>query len=150
MTIKPYEYKPTKKKKQRDELMERIVPTEDEKPLTGFVADLKASPEEERLARAFRASKIGFAFQYEVAVLTSRPGEEKIIDFVVGLLQQPVEVYGRIGHESDSDKSRDRIREIMINEVMRREGRPLLEVVWYYDLTDQAHADAVVQERFGG
>ena len=126
------------------------LPTDDEKPLTGFVADLKASPEEERLARAFRASNIGFAFQDEVAVLTSRPGEEKVIDFVIGLLQQPVEVYGRIGHESDSDKSRDRIREIMINEVMRREGRPLLEVVWYYDLTDQAHADAVVQERFGG
>jgi hypothetical protein len=148
--IRPYKYKKRKKEKRRDEPMERLVREKDEIPLTGFVADLEASPEEERFARALRANNIGFAFQYEMEVLTSIPGEERIVDFVIGRLRQPVEVYGRIGHESESDKARDRIREIMINQEMRVRARPLLEVVWYYDLTDQVQAEAIVKERFSG
>lgn len=149
MTIKPYKF-PKKKKPSRFETVDRLERTEDEEPLTGFVAGLEASPGEERLARAFRASNIGFQFQYELPVLTSLPGQPKKIDFMIGIMQQPVEHYGRIGHESNADKGRDRIREIMINEEMRKRGSPLLEVIWYYETEDQAHADAVVQERFGG
>lgn len=147
MMIKPYKF-PKRKKPKRFETVDRLERATDEKPLTGFVADLEASPEEERFARALRENNIGFSFQYEMLVLTSLPGEEKIVDFVIGIRRQPVEVYGRIGHESASDKSRDRVREIMINEEMRKRGSPLLDVVWYYELEDQDQAIAVVRERY--
>jgi len=147
MTIKPYKF-PKKKKSRPFETVDRLTRAVDERPLTGFVADIEASPEEERFARALRENNIGFSFQYEIPVLTSLPGEEKVVDFVIGIRRQPVEVYGRIGHETNSDKSRDRIREIMINEEMRIKGIPLLKVVWYYELEDQDQANAVVGERF--
>lgn len=147
MTIKPYKF-PKRKKRKRFETVDRLKRTDDERPLTGFVAALEASPEEERFARALRENNIGFSFQYEIPVLTSLPGEEKVIDFVIGIRRQPVEVYGRIGHESNADKAKDRIREIMINEEMRKKGSPLLGVVWYYELEDQEQANAVVGERF--
>lgn len=147
MTIKPHKF-PKREKPARFETVERLTRTDDKRPLTGFVADLEASPEEERFARALRENNIGFSFQFELPVLTSLPGEEKIVDFIIGIRRQPVEIFGRIGHESASDKAKDRVREIMINEEMRQKGRPLIEVIWYYELEDQDQANAVVREKF--
>lgn len=144
MTYIPYKYK-RKKKKPQFRTVDRITPQEGEE-LTGFIGEQEASPYEERFGKALRNNNQGFRFQEAVRVLTNEPGDAKQVDFSVGVLQTPVEVYGEIGHMSVADRQRDRWREILINEEMRRMNRPLLKVVWWYELETQEQADQTVRE----
>lgn len=145
-------YKPTVYKKPRkarqDERERRLKRSFGKEVLSGFIGDKEVSPIEERFARACRNNNIGFEHQFPVKVLTSRPGDKKYVDFLVGKLGTPVEVLGEIGHASSADRGKDKWREDQINQALMPKGHPAMVEVWWYDLENQAQADSIVQELF--
>ena len=144
----PYKYK-TQKEITVEENKGRLPQTFEKEVLTGFIGEKEVSPIEERFARGLRNNNIGFVHEYPVKVFTSRPGDSKFVDFIVGLVRTPVEVLGAIGHESSADRAKDKWREDLINQELMPKGSPPLKEVWWYSLEDQDQADSVVQELFG-
>ncbi len=148
MTYEPYVYK-TKKKRRQDDRKSRLKRSFGKEVLSGYIGDNAVSPIEERFARGLRTNNIGFIHQFPVRVMTSRPGEKKFVDFLVGRMQTPTEVLGEIGHASTADRGKDKWREDQINQELMPKGHPQMVEVWWYELETQKQADRIVQELFG-
>jgi hypothetical protein len=147
MTLGIYKEKVQKGKKRRFRKdFRNFRSPKDDRPLTGEVAGLKASDLEERVARGARKSNRRFEFKVKVAVATSLPDGEKEVDFVFGERQkQPVAVYGEIGHSTTSDRAKDSEREVALNDAFRKMGWLPLQVIWWWELSNQSMADRRVR-----
>lgn len=113
--ITGYRYPKPKKSKRVRRTNRLTLPNEDE-GLTGFVQNLKASADEERVARGLKQRGLKFLFQQKLKVGTQF--EKKDIDFLVMTLPKPtpLEVDGMIGHYTQSQQNADRLREVIINQ----------------------------------
>jgi len=128
-----------------------IGPLKDPHPLTGRVQGQAASDLEERFARALSRTDLGYQFQVRVRTVGGVPGQEKRIDFIVedgpGC---PVEIDGPFAHHTAAQQGADLVREILLNEALRRRGMlPIRRVKWW-QLETQALANRLVTEIFGG
>ncbi len=115
-------------------------------PLTGILNKKNASDIEERFGRALRKNAKQFNFQVDIALTDDN---KKNVDFLVndGFIT-PVETYGEIGHNSDSQRSADAVREARLNEYFARQGVQPLRIVWWYQIPNQEVADQLVREMF--
>ena len=113
--IQGYRY-PKPKKSQRVRRTNRLTTPLAEEGLTGLVQGLNASADEERVARGLKIRGLKFTFQQKVKVPTQI--EAKNVDFLVMTLPRPtpLEVDGFIGHYTQSQQSKDKLRELIINQ----------------------------------
>lgn len=147
----PYKFKSTSRGRESAPTIFRPSPAELDEGLTGFVRGYNASDIEERFARALIAIDVGFWFQYKIDTITSLPDQEKRVDFVVFWMPGkvvPVDIYGDRWHSTAGDRSRDRAREIEINNAGRVWDWEPLEIVWGHDLQTQQMADQIVRRMF--
>ena len=119
--------------------------------LTGWVNGKEASDIEERFSRSLRQRKKGFHFRVNFPTTVSIPGEDKEVDFLVdqGGQFRAVEIDGEFGHKTASQKGKDQLREILLNETLGRNNiLPIIRVPWT-QLETQEKANAYVQRTFG-
>ena len=124
----------------------------EEEVLTGFVQGQDASDIEERFARALAKFKISFDFKFLIFTLSTIGGQRKEIDFRVSSQGElfAVEIDGVIGHTTDAQLGRDRLRDEEIQPVIVKLGwNPNIIRVKEIDLTTQDFADDIVRELFG-
>ncbi|MEN8242168.1 MAG: hypothetical protein ABFS17_09630 [Chloroflexota bacterium] len=120
-------------------------------PLSGLVHGRRASDLEERFARGLDSAGLAYRFQYRVKLEISLPGREKVIDFLVELgWRYPVEIDGVIAHRTAAQQGADRVREILLNDSLRRRGIFPIQRLRWWQLASQEMADRVVREMFGG
>jgi hypothetical protein len=150
--MKVYKYKSPREEKERLALsrLQSIQEVKDQKLLTGWVHGKRATDLEERFARGLMSMKLEFWFQVPFSTKLSVPGHEKVVDFVVeDGFRYPVEVDGPIWHTIGTERGKDDVREILLNEVFRSIGyMPLQRVAWWR-LESQAMANEVVRNIFG-
>ena len=147
-----YKYKSPREEKERLALnrLPGIQEVKDQKPLTGWVHGKRATDIEERFARGLTSMKLEFRFQVPFFTRLTILGHEKVVDFVVenGFLY-PIEVDGPVWHTIGTERGKDDVREILLNEVFRSIGHMSLQRVAWWRLETQAMADEVVGEMFG-
>jgi hypothetical protein len=148
MTIKPYKLKVPSRRTPRFRVnrLKRNLGVEEN--LTGWVNGKNASDIEERFAKALRAKRVDFKFRVDVRTAISIPGRDREIDFLIDLggRWRAVEVDGEIGHKNMGQKSRDVVREIYINESLRKEGiLPIARVHWRKLQNQEMAARAVLE-----
>ena len=125
--------------------MNRISRATDSEGLTGIVQGQDASDLEERVARSLYKRKLEFVFQYEVRTAVSLPHEDRFVDFIVNDIGtwQALEIDGEIGHKTQSQKEKDEMRDVFVNEALKWEGiEPIIRIGWEkletQELTDRA------------
>ena len=144
---KPFRYGEARNQRRLDNHPVRPRPNVLQELLTGIVQVLKASDIEERFARALGRYRRRFKFQLFVPSRYAFPGEAKEIDFVVG--DQPVNVHGYIGHfHTLGQRAADRIRDLMIDEVLVPMGFKPIITITQTDLENQEMADKTVRRYF--
>lgn len=147
MKKKGFRYGTYKDKRKADNRVIRPRPVPEDEGLTGFVRGLKASDIEERFARALNKYRVPFEFQVFIPSNYSFPGEAKEMDFIVR--DQPVNVHGYIGHfHTSGQKWKDRVRDLMIDEVLVPKGYKPVKTVVQSDLDNQDIADMTVRRIF--
>jgi hypothetical protein len=118
-------------------------------PTTFSLQGLKATAEEYRVGKALEKLGHEYIFQFQLFEI-SRVRGSFVIDFLVLTtvpLSTPVEVYGEYWHSGQLGAG-DRVREIVIQDLLRGSANPL--VVFYgSDLQDQQSADEVVKREIG-
>ena len=121
----------------------------DPTPLTGLIKGKQATDIEERFGRALASLGLEFRFQVRFRTVDSLPGREKEVDFVVeNGLSYPVDIDCKIGHYTAAQRGRDRIREVLLNEVFVRRGMALLQRIAWYQLETQEQAEYIVRRLF--
>ena len=128
--------------------MNRISRATDSEGLTGIVQGEQASDLEERVARSLYKRKMEFQFQYEVRTAVSLPHEDRFVDFIVNDTGtwQALEIDGEIGHKTQSQKEKDEMRDVFVNEALKWEGiEPIIRIGWE-KLETQELTDRAIQE----
>jgi hypothetical protein len=144
-------FKFRRRRKAKLETILKPVVLDNDEGLTGFVRGFNATDIEERFARALIELEIGFWFQYKVETEHTLPDQQKRVDFIVFYLPGhvvPVEIYGDRWHTTASDRARDRVREMEINEYGKKYDWDKLKVVWGHELQDQNAAYQVARRLF--
>ena len=142
----PYKMKVPSKRRPRFGVNRLSRPVANE-GLTGWVNGKEASDIEERFARALRNNNVDYSFRIDIPTAVSIPGEDKEIDFLIGdAVRTAVEIDGEIGHKTEGQQARDIVREILVNEQLKKAGiRPTVRIPWT-KLLDQETANRTVQE----
>lgn len=130
--------------------LNRLRPVDDDEGLTGLVQGQAASDIEERLARALKkqAATERFEFQESFAAPRNIPGELRP-DFLVylgGAVIQPLQPDGEFAHKSAAQKESDRVKDALLDELLRGRGALPTVRIPGYELETQADADAWVRE----
>ncbi|MDH5508544.1 MAG: hypothetical protein OEZ02_15080 [Anaerolineae bacterium] len=141
---KPYKYKKPPPNQTRI-LVNRPAPWAADEQLTGWVHGVKASPEEERYARALRKHRLDFDFQVEFPASAGFSGK---VEFVVSE-KQPVIIYEEAVYMTSEQRGQNKLREMVLTQMLRQKGMRNLQTVWYYTLQTQEQADTIVKENMG-
>lgn len=119
--------------------------------LTGYVHGIPASDIEERLSRSLDRMGIPYEFQKSLLAPANMPGNYKL-DFLIynpkdGRLY-PVAVDGEYAHKSEAQRSKDHLKDMILNSAKQGEYQPV-ERLDYTKLDTQEIADQTVMELFG-
>lgn len=117
--------------------------------LTGQVYDEPASDIEERFARALYKKGLAFEFRKPVLAPRNMPGSYEI-DFLVYVDGQeyPIAIDGEYAHKSAEQRSKDQLKDMVLNEAKQGEYEPVTRVD-YTKLDNQDVADQFVEDLFG-
>jgi hypothetical protein len=125
------------------------IKTDEENPLTGLVQGKDASDIEEVYARALKAAGHQFTFDFRIRTTIKSPAPANQIDFLVYVgLTYAVEIDGEFTHKGASKRMQDEVRDIFVNEALKKKNIQPIQRVKYYDLLTQEHANSFVRRQF--
>lgn len=118
----------------------------------GFVGELqgyKASDIEERFARALDKRRLGYAFRTVYFGKRNQTGSVEL-DFEVseGGLMYPIQIDGSFAHKSGAQRDEDRMKDAMLDNVLRGRAAASVRRVAGHLLESQEEAEAAVREIF--
>ena len=117
-------------------------------PVGGVIQGKKAYSTEVMWAKAIHSTGHDFIFQYEVETAYTLPGQEKQVDFLVDG-RYADEVDGEIGHKTESQKNKDLIRDIQINNVLQQYGVNPIRRIDAAMFRDQSKVNQMAREHYG-
>ena len=131
------------------EPLNRIASTSESEQLTGMVHGKEASDLEERWAGAMDRANRTFIFEFLMETPFSLPGKDRQIDFVDTTAQwQPFEIDGKIAHKSGAQKAKDKTRDAILNQELRKQGALSIIRIPGDDIQTPEDADRVHREIF--
>lgn len=117
------------------------------KPTGGFIQGKKAYATELMWAKGLEKANIPYIFQFEVPTAYTLPGKGKQVDFLVDGIWAD-EIDGEIGHKTDSQKSLDVQRDILISENLHALGINEVRRIDAERFLDQNRVDNMIREYY--
>ena len=145
MTKKIYRFPKPSSRTPRMNLNRLVTRDNNEEDLPIAIHGKKAYKTEARVARSLTTLGKSFAFQVEMPIAASP--DWKSIDFIVDEMW-PLEVYGKIGHDSQAEQANDAVREIQLNETFRKFGLMPMKIIYWWHLQEQRIVDNTIRELF--
>jgi len=116
----------------------------------GEIQGMPASDLEERWARSADKHKHGYEFRN--VYLGARNQTDSVeLDFLMysnPAQPQPIQIDGEIGHDSEQERQKDRVKDSLLDNELRGQASPVIRVKWDR-LQTQDMADATYKEIIG-